>query len=90
MKHFFFVLIFIFLRKIKKTVQIRPGDPGAELPSNLKSACGQSQIICPKNTYPRPKIVMKQVYMKATELKINVVSCIFNFPLIYACLSLDL
>ena len=32
--------------------------------------------------YPRPKIVMKQVYMKATELKINVVSFIFNFPLI--------
>ena len=29
--------------------------------------------------YPRPKIVMKQVYMKATELKINVLSSIFNF-----------
>ena len=37
---------------------------------------GQSQILCLKNIYPRPKFVMKQVYMKATELKINVVSFI--------------
>ena len=29
--------------------------------------------------YPRPKIVMKQVYMKPTELKISVLSSIFNF-----------
>ena len=71
--------------------QLFLGGPGGGAPWEIEKrlAWGQSQFVCPKNIVPRPKIAMKQVYMKATELKIDVVSFIFNFPLI-ACLNLDL
>ena len=72
----------MFVENKTKTSKFVQGFRGAEPPANLKNAWGQSQLICPKNIYPRPTIVMKQVYMKATKLNIDVVRFMFNVPLI--------
>ena len=67
----------LFFWKIKNQLQNSAGGSRGRSPPVTEKRLWTKFII-----YPRPKIVMKQVYMKATELKNNVVSFIFNFPLI--------